>query len=260
MVSLSFPEVDWASLILPFSYIGLVLGTFFVFARVYRKRKAQQSANLQPWFPPHLQRDVYLSLLHMEPEPGSEKPKKVPDSILRTALLRRAVEDINRIVKIRTAKQACQSLLERGSVGDELWQRFQRAEKEMEEELRDVVMEANALVPNWGQFIFQTANTIVNNEMIRKQLDATQAKADEEKAWAAQTAKLTPAPASNGDATSAPAALKEIAPAAASLDTPPAASAASSRPSTPLSVPAPSEATTPSSTQGTPSKKKKGKK
>ena len=260
MVSLSFPTVDWASLILPFSYIGLVLGTFFVFARVYRKRKAQHSANLQPWFPPHLQRDVYLSLLHMEPEPGSEKPKKVPDSLLRTALLRRAVEDINRIVKIRTAKQACQSLLERGSVGDELWQRFQRAEKEMEEELRDVVMEANALVPNWGQFIFQTANTIVNNEMIRKQLDATRAKADEDKAWAAQAATLTPAPASNGNAASA---LKEIAPAAASLDKPSAASAASaasSRPSTPLAVPAPAEATTPSSTQGTPSKKKKGKK
>jgi len=100
-----------------------------------------ESANLAPWFPPHLQRNVYLSLLHMEPEGGSEKAPKVPESVIRAALLRRAVEDIHRIIQIRTAKASCSSLLQRGSVGDDLWQRFQRAEKEMEEELRDVVME-----------------------------------------------------------------------------------------------------------------------
>jgi translocation protein SEC66 len=102
---------------------------------------AVESANLAPWFPPHLQRNVYLSLLHMEPEGGGEKTPKVPESVIRAALLRRAVEDIHRIIQIRTAKASCSSLLQRGSVGDDLWQRFQRAEKEMEEELRDVVME-----------------------------------------------------------------------------------------------------------------------
>lgn len=63
--------------------------------------------------------------------------------MLRAALLKRAVEDIHRIIQIRTAKQACSTLLARGSVGDDLWQRFLRAEKEMEEELRDVVMEVS---------------------------------------------------------------------------------------------------------------------
>jgi hypothetical protein len=50
-------------------------------------------------------------------------------------------EDIRRIIEVRSAKQACSTLLQRGSIGDDLWQRFLRAEKEMEEELRDVVME-----------------------------------------------------------------------------------------------------------------------
>ena len=36
-------------------------------------------------------------------------------------------------------------LLQRGSVGDDLWQRFVRAEKEMEEEVRDVVAEVFSL-------------------------------------------------------------------------------------------------------------------
>ena len=77
----------------------------------------------------------------MEPEKGDEKTPKVPESVLKAALLRRAVEDISRLMQIRTAKQAISSLLQKGSVGDDLWQRFQRAEKEMENELRDVVME-----------------------------------------------------------------------------------------------------------------------
>lgn len=36
-------------------------------------------------------------------------------------------------------------LLQRGSVGDDLWQRFLRAEKEMEEEVKDVVAEVSLL-------------------------------------------------------------------------------------------------------------------
>lgn len=162
-----------------------------------------ESANLAPWFGPHLQRNIYLSLLHMEPEEGSEKAPKVPDSVIRAALLRRAVEDIHRIIQIRTAKQACSTLLQRGSVGDDLWQRFQRAEKEMEEELRDVVMEvcclaeicrrlsfpankptqANALVPGWGQIIFQSANEIAANKVLRDRLEEIEQQTERDKEW-----------------------------------------------------------------------------
>lgn len=79
----------------------------------------------------------------MDPEDGDEKAPKVPDTVLKAALLRRAVEDINRLIHLKSAKQACSALLLKGSVGDDLWQRFQRAEKEIEEELRDVVTEVH---------------------------------------------------------------------------------------------------------------------
>ncbi|KAJ6788571.1 hypothetical protein PWT90_11089 [Aphanocladium album] len=139
-----------------------------------------ESANLAPWFGPNLQRNVYMSLLHMEPEEGKEG---VSDSVLKAALLRRAVEDIQRLIQIKTAKQACSSLLQRGSVGDDLWQRFQRAEREMEEELRDVVTEANALAPNWGPTIFQSAHEIASNTKLRESLEEIEAQAESEKAW-----------------------------------------------------------------------------
>ncbi|ESZ99255.1 translocation protein (sec66)-like protein [Sclerotinia borealis F-4128] len=179
-----FNSYDYATtlrgLILPLAYVVVLVVSLGIFSSLYRKRKAAKSATLAPWFPPHLQRNVYLSLLHLEPEEGSEKVSKEQESIIRAALLRRAVEDIHRIIQIRTAKQACSTLLQRGSVGDDLWQRFLRAEKEMEEELRDV---ANALAPNWGQTIFQSANEIAANTMLRKKLDDVQAKTASEKEW-----------------------------------------------------------------------------
>lgn len=161
--------VNWMSLVIPFAYLGVLLGSLATFSSLYRNRKSGTSkspskllsdrfhlnlsnvqiansfkakaSTLTPWFPPHLQRNIYLSLLHLEPESGSEKSVAVPESVLKAALLRRATEDIRRIMQIRSAKQALSSLLQRGSVGDDLWQRFLRAEKEMEEELRDVVSE-----------------------------------------------------------------------------------------------------------------------
>ncbi|KXH67957.1 preprotein translocase subunit Sec66 [Colletotrichum salicis] len=177
-------DVDWMSLVLPFAYLTVLGGVFMTFSTIYRKRKATQSANLAPWFGPHLQRNIYLSLLHLEsPEEGTEKTPKIPSTVIKAALLRRAVEDIHRLVQIRSAKQACSTLLQRGSVGDDLWQRFQRAEKEMEDELRDVVMEANALAPNWGQSIFQSANEIAANTIVRNRLEEVQNTVEQEKAW-----------------------------------------------------------------------------
>ncbi|KAI0450884.1 Sec62/63 complex, subunit Sec66 [Xylaria acuta] len=176
-------DIDWMSLALPFAYITVLGGSLYTFSTIYRKRKAVQSANLEPWFPSHLQRNIYLSLLHMEPEAGQEKAPKIPDSVVRAALLRRAVEDIRRIIQIRTSKQALNTLLQRGSVGEDLNQRFIAAEKEIEEELRDVVNEANALAPGWGQTIFQSANEIAANTVLRTRLEEIEGRVETDKQW-----------------------------------------------------------------------------
>ncbi|KYK55416.1 hypothetical protein DCS_07379 [Drechmeria coniospora] len=175
--------IDWMGLALPLAYLFVLGGALMTFSTIYRKRKAAESANLAPWFGPNLQRNIYLSLLHMGPEEGQGKSPRVPESVLKAALLRRAVEDIERLIQIKMAKQACSSLLLRGSVGDDLWQRFQRAEKEMEEELRDVVQEANALAPNWGPTIFQSAHEIAANTKLRERLEEIEAQAASEKQW-----------------------------------------------------------------------------
>lgn len=71
----------------------------------------------------------------------TKKTPAVPDTILKAALLRRATEDINRVLALRDQKPALAMLLQRGSVGDDLWQQLLRAERELEEEVRDVISE-----------------------------------------------------------------------------------------------------------------------
>ncbi|KAI9710074.1 MAG: translocation protein S66 [Bogoriella megaspora] len=182
--------VNWISLAIPFAYLGVLIGSLATFSSLYRKRKASRALSLAPWFPPHLQRNIYLSLLHIEDSPAqqsanaaSEKNAKVPDSVLKAALLRRAVEDIHRIMQIRSSKQALSTLLQRGSVGDDLWQQFLRAEKEIEAELRDVVQEANAFAEGWGQHIFQSASEMAANQFLRKRLDEIRSQVPLEKEW-----------------------------------------------------------------------------
>lgn len=149
------PKSFWTNLTLPVLYLAILIGSLYTFSTLYRKRQTNKAAQLEPWFPQHKARDIYLSLLHLDPAEasdsaeGEKKLGKVPDSVLKAALLRRAVEDIQRILYLRTSKPALQSLVQRGSIGDDLWQRFLRAEKEMEEEVKDVVNEvrfASALI------------------------------------------------------------------------------------------------------------------
>jgi translocation protein SEC66 len=74
--------------------------------------------------------------LHVEDEKNP-----VPDSLLKAALLKRAQEDVTRVVQMRQTKPALATLLQRGSIGDDLWTRFLRAEQELEAEVRDVMNE-----------------------------------------------------------------------------------------------------------------------
>jgi len=141
------PKSFWTNLLLPTLYLIIVIGSLYTFSSTYRKRQISKAAKLEPWFPSHRQRDIYLSLLHLDPSDqagsgdGEKKLSKVPDSVLKAALLQRALEDIKRIVQLRSSKQALQTLLQRGSVGDDLWKRFLTAEQEMEAEVKDVVNE-----------------------------------------------------------------------------------------------------------------------
>jgi translocation protein SEC66 len=183
MFSIPLPTVSsLLSLLIPITYLSILIGSMATFSYLYRRRQALHKLRLAPYFGPHTTRNVYLSLLHL---PESEKAPKVPDSVLRAALLSRACTDVERILLIRSRKPALNTLLQRGVVGDEIYQRLIRAEQELEAELKDVVAEANALAPNWGQSIFQSASEMVQNRLLKEKLAERREGIEEERAqWA----------------------------------------------------------------------------
>lgn len=115
---------------------------------------------IEPYFPRHRERDIYVSLLQKTDPPA-------PEQLLKAALVRRAVTNVNRIMRIREDKPALQALLQKGSIGDDLWNSLLAAEKELEAEVLETAAEANTFVEGWGQIIFQTATEVLHNEKMR---------------------------------------------------------------------------------------------
>ena len=79
--------------------------------------------------------------------------------------------NVQRIIRLREDKPALQALLQKGSIGDDLWNSLLAAEKELEAEIMETAAEANTFVEGWGQLIFQTATEMIHNEKMRSQLE-----------------------------------------------------------------------------------------
>lgn len=79
--------------------------------------------------------------------------------------------DVTRIMRIREDKPALQNLLQKGSIGDDLWNSLLAAEKELEAEILETAAEANSFVEGWGQLIFPTATEVLQNEKMRASVE-----------------------------------------------------------------------------------------
>ncbi|KAI0093947.1 Pre protein translocase subunit Sec66-domain-containing protein [Irpex rosettiformis] len=155
-----------ASIVVPLLYVFIVFGGLWVFSTLYKRHL--QSKAIEPYFGRHHERDVYTSLLLKTDPPA-------PESLLKAALMRRAVTDVHRIMRLREDKPALQNLLQKGSIGDELWNSLLAAERELEAEILETAAEANTFVEGWGQLIFQTATELYNTEKLRNVVESMDA-------------------------------------------------------------------------------------
>ncbi|TFK29869.1 translocation protein sec66 [Coprinopsis marcescibilis] len=153
-----------ASVLVPIAYVIIVFGGLFLFSFFYRKHTSERV--FEPYFPSHPERNAYITLLQQDPP--------VSDSLLKSALVRRAMADVQRVLRIREDKPALQALLQKGSIGDDLWNSLLAAEKELEIEIMEVIAEANSFVEGWGQVIFPTANEMLVNEKMRSVFEKTE--------------------------------------------------------------------------------------
>ncbi|KAI0345436.1 hypothetical protein BDW22DRAFT_1371441 [Trametopsis cervina] len=211
-----------ASVLVPLLYVFIVFGGLWVFSTLYKRHIANQE--IEPYFGQHRERDIYVSLLQRTDPPA-------PDSLLKAALVRRAVTDVYRIMRIREDKPALQNLLQKGSIGDELWNSLLAAERELEAEILETAAEANTFVDGWGSLIFQTATELLANEKMRKVIEGMESiRAEKEQRYGLKTVRPAVSVA-------APALGPLSKPVLASLPSTPVKSAAqASAPPTPSSV------------------------
>ncbi|WWC96995.1 hypothetical protein V866_003872 [Kwoniella sp. B9012] len=225
------------SLVVPLAYISVMITALAIFSRVYRKRRAAEKTSFEPWFPHHPSREVYISLL--------SSSQDIPDSLLKSALLVRAITDVKRIWRLRDDKTALTQLHQRGLIGDDTMSRFNAAEKELEAEIVDVVSEANTFRQGWGQMIFATATEMAQAEKTRETvMNIPKIKAVEEKRIALRNKYLpgsVPAPLIQQVSASQAQAMAQAAAAGSGSNTPsPSTTNTSGKVATPQNVPSPS--------------------
>jgi translocation protein SEC66 len=153
------------ALIGPIAYLVVLVSSISLFSIYYRRRKALQSQRLDPWFTNNHEREIYLTLIHLENPRG-------PPSLLKAALFNRAQEDIRRLYSLRGAKQAANVLVQKGSLSDLTVQMLNAAQTELNAEIQDVVAEAKGLGGEaWGSTIMAHANEAHQRDLMVKNIE-----------------------------------------------------------------------------------------
>ncbi|KAJ3057353.1 translocation protein S66 [Rhizophlyctis rosea] len=162
--------------LLPIIYF-IGLAGLFIGGRAYnRSRSKSETAEPTSYFPPHTTKTHYTELSEMF-SPETETGLK----LLTTALMKRAMSDVQRAWKIRDEKPPLQGLVKQGIVGDDLWENLTTAEQELDAEIQDVMAEAELYKEGWGKAIFQEASQIASMQKQREeQMQAQQAMAEQQ--------------------------------------------------------------------------------
>lgn len=148
----------------PLAYLAVLSSALFVFARYYRSKRIVHLTTQKPFFPENLPKQIYFQLKTQDPKPN--------DQVLKAALLQRGAESIRRTIKLKEVAPQITQLYQRGSIGDELWERFQNASKLEELEIQEIVAETELYKKGWIQKFVPLLQEICFNEALRRRYEA----------------------------------------------------------------------------------------
>ncbi len=119
---------------------------------------------MKPWFETTSNsRDIYFVL-------RDETKPKPHDKVLKAALIRRGSEALRQSFKQREQAPMIQILYQNGSIGDELWNRFQNAMKLIDLEVKECILEAESYKKGWAESFFKTCGEVTFNEAYRRRI------------------------------------------------------------------------------------------
>lgn len=158
------------SIFVPLAYIVSLFLSLSLFSRVYRRRAAQRAAETQVTVGgdgeqrPALAIHSALKAVQEEiPSPDDPDSWIVPRATLQASLLASAADSMQRMLALRMDKQALQTLLERGSLGDDAASMLESAERDAQAELVSISRDASEHHQSWGKQIFDSAGEVVEN-------------------------------------------------------------------------------------------------
>lgn len=163
------------SIFVPIAYIVTLFASLSLFSKLYRRRtqkrldrfQAASSADSEL----QVDRAIYKALGEIQevyPDaPANSEEWIVPRVTLQASLLSRAVAALRRMSELRMDKQALQTLLDRGSLGDDAAVMLEAKENEARAEAFEIAREAGRFNPNWSKLIFENANQISINLQFR---------------------------------------------------------------------------------------------
>ena len=82
------------SILTPILYVAVLLTSLIVFSTVYRRRKLSDITKTEPWYTQNFPRELYFSLK------DNPTTQKVPEKLIKAALIRWAAEDVRQMLKI----------------------------------------------------------------------------------------------------------------------------------------------------------------
>ncbi|KAI9093100.1 Pre protein translocase subunit Sec66-domain-containing protein [Phlyctochytrium arcticum] len=172
--------------------IAVLFGAYIKWNRV-KQRVAAHDAATDGYFPPHHAKILYNELAEMH-SPDDHNGLK----LLSSSLMKRAIADVQLIYKIRDEKPPLQQMVRQGLMGEELLEKLERAEAELDVEVREVMEEAELYKEGWGKTIFPEATQLMQFQMQREQQIEAQRLQQEQAALRAAEERLVKE-ANNGD-------------------------------------------------------------
>ncbi len=85
------------------------------------------------YFGKHETKEIYLELMEQY---SPEDP--IGKKVLTSALMKRAITDVDRIFRLREEKPSLSNLIKQGAVGEDLWERMLDAERDLDLEVQEV--------------------------------------------------------------------------------------------------------------------------
>ncbi|RKO96662.1 hypothetical protein CXG81DRAFT_1001, partial [Caulochytrium protostelioides] len=144
----------------PFVYMGFLFVAFGMVVRWNnrRMRKDLTEAAEDTYFGPHVTAMRYTELTEQySPEDPFGR------RLLCIALIKRAVEDVRRIWKLQSEKAPMQNLLRQGALSEDLWDKILLAEKQLDAEVQDLLVEAELYRTGWKDTILSEAAGLAKN-------------------------------------------------------------------------------------------------